>query len=241
MAGEMEQVPVTDIEILIRRIPTVLRCHVTVNDWGGVEEIHVLSTVARTPKQIVRDIESALLAQWNLRVDHKRISVAQILEDQPTYPLGRITVAEFHMDWDTVQQQGHASVVLQPSNDISTSYRGEWHGRYVPSQYHQVMAWAAVEAINQIPEFGDRFVLSELRSFPLGGRSVVAVALSYLNPRRREDILVGAVQEKGDGQGAAIRAVLDAVNRRLGRIRRAKTQAAESLDANEEEMADGGS
>ncbi|MHB1955952.1 MAG: hypothetical protein ACYCOU_19650, partial [Sulfobacillus sp.] len=61
------------------------------------------------------------------------------------------------------------------------------------------------------------------------------------NPRRREDILVGAVQEKGDGQGAAIRAVLDAVNRRLGRIRRAKTQAAESLDANEEEMADGGS
>ena len=223
MADDIEQVPVTDIEALIRRIPTVIRCQVTVNDWGGVEEIHVLSTVARGPKQVVRDIESALLAQWNLRVDHKRISVAQILEDQPTYPLGRLVVVEFHMNWDTLQQLGHASVVLQPADDDTTTYHGEWHGRYVPSQYHQVMAWAAVEAINQISEFGERFVLSELRSFPLGGRSVVAVALSYLNPRRREEILVGAVQERGDGQGAAIRAVLDAVNRKLGRVRRAKT------------------
>lgn len=220
MSGEFDHVSVDEIEALIKRLPTVLRCHVAVNEWGAVEEIHVLTTLDRSPKQIVRDVESALLAQWNLRVDHKKISVAQIIDDSHMQPLPRLTVAEFRMDLDTIHQTGHSYVRLQPSNDELTSYEGHWQGRYVPSQYHYMMAWATVEALNQIPELPEPFVLSELKTFTLAGRTVVAVALSYVTSKRREEILVGAAPERGDGQGAAVRAVLDAINRRLAQIQR---------------------
>ncbi len=225
MAGDIEQVPVSDIEDLILRIPMVLKCHVTVNDWGGVEEIHALSTVERAPKQIVRDIESALLSQWNLRVDHKRISIAQIVADEPTRTMGRLVIGEYFMDWDTANQMGQATVILHPSHDKMLEYQGQWQGRYIPSQYHQVMAHATVEAINHIPDVKDRFVLAELRTLAFANRSVVVVGLSFLNHRRREEVLIGAVQERGDGQGAAIRAVLDAINRRISRTDKPSLEA----------------
>ena len=41
-------------------------------------EIHVLADHTRSPKQVVRDIESAVLVKLGKALDHKRISVAQL-------------------------------------------------------------------------------------------------------------------------------------------------------------------
>jgi hypothetical protein len=221
MSGEFEHVPVSELESLIKRLPTVLRCHVAVNEWGTVEEIHVLTTLDRSPKQIVRDVESALLAQWDLRVDHKKISVAQIIDDRLPRPMSRLTVSEYRIDLDTIHQKAQGFVRLAPSDDSTTAYEGHWAGRYVPSQYHYIMAWSAIDAVNQIPELSEPFVLSELKTFPLAGRTVVVVAVSYVTNKRREEILVGSAPERGDGQGSAVRAVLDAVNRKLEQVNRA--------------------
>jgi hypothetical protein len=53
-----------------------------------VEEIHVLTTDLVLPKNTVRNIESALMAQLGLRVNHRKISIATTLDaprasDQP--------------------------------------------------------------------------------------------------------------------------------------------------------------
>lgn len=45
---------------------------------GGIDEVHVVGAPAVGPKQIVRNIESALLAEFGLQIDHRKISVAQI-------------------------------------------------------------------------------------------------------------------------------------------------------------------
>lgn len=47
---------------------------------GDVDEIHVLTTAEYTPKQTVRNIESALIAHLGMRVDHRKISVASSSE-----------------------------------------------------------------------------------------------------------------------------------------------------------------
>jgi hypothetical protein len=44
---------------------------------SDIEEIHLLTTEEVTPKQTVRNVESALLAHLDLEVDHRKISVAQ--------------------------------------------------------------------------------------------------------------------------------------------------------------------
>src|SRR6185503_4600628 len=44
---------------------------------------HVLTTAELTPKQIVRNIESALIAHLAMRIDHRKISVATTNETKP--------------------------------------------------------------------------------------------------------------------------------------------------------------
>lgn len=219
MNDEGQHVSVSEIEELIKKLPTVLGCAVAVTDWGAIEEVHVLTTLERSPKQIVRDVESALVARWGLRVDHKRISVAQIEHEDGQHsltPLDRLIVAEYHVELDTVKGIVDANVAIHWSKDPEELFRGQWTGRYVPSQYYQVTAWATVEAVNQIPQVVRPFVLSDLKTLTLAGRTVVAVAVSRYDDRQREEVLVGTAPDRGDGQGASVRAVLNAVNRRLG-------------------------
>ncbi|MCL5115813.1 MAG: hypothetical protein M1272_01505 [Firmicutes bacterium] len=220
----VNEVTVDEMERLICQLPTVLKCAVSVNDWGAIEEVHVLTSLERTPKQVVRDVESALLAQWNLRIDHKRISVAQIVtgdedgaKSRESAPM-RLRIHEYHMDADALQQQAYTRVVYSWGESAHQRVTGEWSGRYLPSQYYQAMAWAAVEAVNQLPGLETPMVLAELRTISVANRTVILVALSQYDRRRRETLLIGTAEERGDGQGASVRAVLDAVNRKVSRI-----------------------
>ena len=65
-------------EILLKQLPGVLNAEITNNDEGQLTEIHVLATSDRLPKQIVRDVQSALMAEYKAKVDYRIISVAQI-------------------------------------------------------------------------------------------------------------------------------------------------------------------
>ena len=218
---EINEVSVEEMESLICHLPNVMKCAVSVNDWGAVEEIHVLTGLDRGPKQIVRDVESALLANFNLKVDHKRISVAQIVPDAADAPAGapvsprRLRIYEYHMNSDSLQQTGFARVTFAwgPGDDQRAT--GEWAGRYLPSQYYHVMASAAVDAVNRVPGMRGPIVLAECRTVSLANRTAVLVALSQYDSRRRESLLIGAAEDRGDGQGASVRAVLDAVNRKV--------------------------
>jgi hypothetical protein len=220
---DVNEVSVEEMEKLICQLPAVLRCAVSVNDWGGVEEIHVLTSLDRTPKQVVRDVESALLAGFGLKVDHKCISVAQIVppeapavesSDSPK----RLYIYEYHMDQDTVEHTARARVTLSWGTANTDRVTGEWTGRYLPSQSHYVMGAATVDALNQLPGMNMPIVLAECRSLTIARRTIVVVALSQYDARRRESVLIGTAEDRGDGQGASVRAVLDAVNRKLARF-----------------------
>jgi hypothetical protein len=68
---------------LLNRLPGVFAAGIRTNEDGAINEIHVLASSSRNPKQMARDIQSALLAAYNLDVDHRIISIAQ-LSDDPT-------------------------------------------------------------------------------------------------------------------------------------------------------------
>jgi len=61
---------------------------------GGIEEVHVLTTPQIQPKQVVRNVESALMAQLGLKVDHRKISVAQTADVKPIQVLEQEAVSE---------------------------------------------------------------------------------------------------------------------------------------------------
>ncbi|MFC1661586.1 hypothetical protein ACFL3S_09070 [Gemmatimonadota bacterium] len=69
-------------EELLSSLQGVISVRVVAKPGGVIEEIHLLTTDEVTPKQTVRNVESALRAQFHLEVDHRKISVAQT-SDRP--------------------------------------------------------------------------------------------------------------------------------------------------------------
>lgn len=80
--------PIKRAEELLATLPGVLAARIIASETGAVDEIHVLTTSEVTPKQTVRNIESALIAHLGMRVDHRKISVATTLEPQPSKESG---------------------------------------------------------------------------------------------------------------------------------------------------------
>src|SRR6188474_266481 len=76
--------PIKKAEELLQTLPGVIAARIIASETGAVDEIHVLTSAEVTPKQTVRNIESALIAHLGMRVDHRKISVATTLESQPT-------------------------------------------------------------------------------------------------------------------------------------------------------------
>lgn len=65
------------IEKLLVELEGVSSLKIVPDGHGGIDEVHVLSASELSPKQIVRNIESALLAEFGLQIDHRKISIAR--------------------------------------------------------------------------------------------------------------------------------------------------------------------
>ncbi len=61
----------------------MISARIIAGDSGAIDQIHVLTTAELTPKQMVRNIESALIAHLAMRIDHRKISVATTSEKKP--------------------------------------------------------------------------------------------------------------------------------------------------------------
>lgn len=72
--------PIRRAEELILTLPGVLSVRIVPNENGAVDEVHVLTTDQVQPKHTVRNIESALMAQLGMRVNHRKISIATTLD-----------------------------------------------------------------------------------------------------------------------------------------------------------------
>jgi len=85
--------PIQRAEDLLATLPGVISARIVAGSNGAVDEIHLLTTLDVTPKQTVRNVESALMAHLGMRVSHKKISVATSDEAHrpqrmtPGYPL----------------------------------------------------------------------------------------------------------------------------------------------------------
>jgi hypothetical protein len=64
----------------ILSLPDVRSCSVELTPDGNISAIHIVSSSKRPPKQIVRDVESILHANFGISVDHRKVSVARVRE-----------------------------------------------------------------------------------------------------------------------------------------------------------------
>ena len=219
---EHQVVRVSEIERLLARIPGVISARLMVNDWGAIEELHVLATTERGPKQIVRDVESTLAARWGIKIDHKKISVAQLAHADSAMPPVRLKVVGFTSSVDTIASRYQCTVALEVATEDAPRFVGRAEGMNVPSQYPRLVAEATVDALNRAVQDGYYFILEAARLTGMVGYETAVVLLTYHGPRGLFRALAGAAVVDGDPLEAVIRACLQATNRILERNVRRK-------------------
>jgi hypothetical protein len=209
-------------EDLICRIQGVFSARVKIDENSGViVECHVLADKSRNVKQLVRDVQSALMAKFDVDVDYKLISVAQIdnLDDvltmhseAPTQesPVEstRLQLKSFLMGYEGMEIKAVVSLLLG-----GQTYVGEALGSGSLAGRGRTLAQAVVNAAMQCYNKCTLNVM-DVQKFGINGQSAYAVAL-FCATRNREDVLLGAALIKEDENLCVVKATLDALNRRL--------------------------
>ncbi len=93
MSSELSAEWVAEAERILTRLRDVEAASIT-TDGDQIREIHIVAVSTRAPKQIVRDVETALKAFLKRGIDHRMISVAlQAPEETPAPPAPRAEIA----------------------------------------------------------------------------------------------------------------------------------------------------
>jgi len=205
-------------EELIASLAGVMSARIVADRAGGIEEVHVLTTPQIQPKQVVRNVESALMAQLGLKVDHRKISVAQTAELKPIQVLEREAVAEAASRRKLV----FVDLVIESPRPRRVTVRvllkldgeemeGIEEGVDEARSRVQLAARAAVKAMErELEESG--VVLEGVRVVEVFDRKIVLAAVHGVSGRSSQ-LLVGTCEVKESAEQAAVLAVLDATNR----------------------------
>ena len=201
---------ISNCERLIRKINDIVSAKIVTSSEGKISEIHVVSKSNRNPKQIVRDIESALIASVGAAIDHKKISIAQINDEEDT-------VCEPRLKVDTINIKKFAN-----NNEISVTlidHSGktfEGHALGMGSLQSQIKttAIATLEAIQKYLK--DKFILAldDVVLFQISGKEAISVLICIVVDGMEEHLLGSALIKQGHVE-ASVSAVLNSINRRL--------------------------
>jgi hypothetical protein len=206
-------------ENLLTSLEGILSARVVTTPLGEVSEVHVLAKSGLSPKQLVRNIESALLAQLGLKVDHRKISVAQTADVKPIEALERDTVRDKILQRAVLFESMSVSPGRRPHRimiTVTLSFRGnvdsaEEEASDTPRSRVEGAAKAAVTVMDRLlADFS--IALEGAKIVEAFDREFAFVAVQGLGGRETL-LLTGTAEIKESAERAAIFAVLDATNR----------------------------
>lgn len=208
-------VSVKDVEGLLVCLPGIQKARVVVNDWGAIEEIHILTGLARNPKQIVRDVQSALKAQWDITVDRRKVSIAQVKASLPA-SLARLRYAGLEVKCDALTNEAEVCVILERDQDSQViAYSGKAHADGTEHSLLFAIARAICLAVNLTIDPTHAFFVEDVSVISVGQKKAVAVLAGLTTPRKSHETLLGAALNRREVREACVRATLDAINRRI--------------------------
>ena len=191
---------------LICRLEGVQAAQVVFAENGMPCEIHVLAGPEKSSKSLVRDIQTALTAQFGVQVDHRIISVAQLSEGLA--PRGDFRLAHTGLEIKSAGGRVSASVTLARGCD---TYTGHGESANTPFARRRCVSEAALAAVNRAA--GETcFELASVDAVTLAGQGIVVAQVYSLRDGQR---LLGSAFLNEDPDNAAVHSVLSAVNRRL--------------------------
>lgn len=208
----MKQTEIEDMEALVEKLDGVIAAHFMPDENGGLAEIHVLADKSKSPKQLSRDIQSAVAAQSGYGISHNIISIAQISGEQAPRPHTRLKITG--LDISYTKNQFIARVTLEIGGE---SFTGTAASISNAGSRTVEVAKACVNAVNTYLKY-EVFQLYDIQKVRIGDFYSAVVAVSFYDAGRSEKILTGTAVIKEDEYYSAIKGTLDAVNRILPQL-----------------------
>ncbi len=208
-------VAIEDIESTLAQVAEIKAARVVVSPEGTIQEVHVLALPTKSPKQLVRDIESTLMASFGISIDHKKISIAQLGVE--ALPDEDVAAPDFRARIQSVSASVagvHAgvTVVLEIEGELFT---GEVSGPASQTGRQRLVALAALAAIEQYAHGALSFALEDVSIIQLGKERVAVSCVTLVTPLG-EQAFSGSALVRQNEKDSIVRATLDAINRRLG-------------------------
>ena len=228
---------VDEAESLLRTLPAIASAKVLRDADGVVRDVHILATTDLGPKQIVRNVESALLARFGVRLDHRAISVAQsatarVAEAarnpapapapaaaQPATVIAAAPAPGRGIYFEDVEVRRSRSaglactVTLRAGADTHT---GEASGVETARARGELAATAAVRALSALLSEGVTLAFESCMVVAAADREFAFVVVSGRSGRETT-ILSGSCEVRDGVETAAALAVLDATERWMER------------------------
>ena len=212
MSADRTVIEAAQIEELLSQVRGVIAVRVVLEEGGQIDELHIVGSPGRSAKQMVRDIESLLFVRGGVRVDHRKISLVQIAESAIQPAQVRVRLLDIS---HTTGDQATVTVVLGMDEQ-----RVQGVGRSRPDrddQSEQLAGYATIHALDQLIGARGQFRLENLERQQFGQLNVFLTHLSLTTDDGIETLL-GISVVRDDDPAAVVRAILDAVNRRLQRL-----------------------
>lgn len=200
---------IKEIEQYVNQVRDVDACKILLDDRGNIQEIHIVSNMKRTPKQISRDVQSVLASKFDLEIDHKVISIAQLsngVKDEEGFRLKLKSIES-----SAVNNKAEVKVVLQKDDEL---YEGYASGPNTAVNAIRLCAKAAIYAVEKFCGIEDAFSVEDIKTSNIAGQEVIVIAISMVE-NSMEKLLSGSALVERDKREAAVKAALDAINRSM--------------------------
>ena len=206
-------------ENLLTSLEGVLSARVVTTPLGEVSEVHILAQAGLPAKQLVRNIESALLAQLGLKVDHRKISIAQTADVKPIETLERHAVRERSLQRSVLFEALTVQPGRRPQRSLvqvalvcgGRSEGAEEEAADTARGRVEASAKATVTVLDRLLNRGS-MTLEGARVIQALDREIVFVTVQAINGRDAVT-LTGTAEVRHSPERAACFAVLDATNR----------------------------
>lgn len=200
------------------------------------EEIHIVASATRSPKQVVRDVQSLAAAGYDLPIDHRIVSVVQLDDTEPPAPPSTIK-----LDGAALEERQPVPIGAPEHTDrrpvlervvLGTRGTGGWvevglkwpdgtetdgNGSAGPSRETRARgaAKALVKALEPVlSERGAELEIDQVIIHRMESADSVFVRATFFD-RGNAIPVVGSALVHDDVASAAVRALLHAVNRKL--------------------------
>lgn len=186
-----------------------------VNQGDRITEVHVIAASDKPAKQVVRDVQSLAMARFGLSIDRRIVSVVQISPQSLHQPM----TARAALTRVSESPNGTRTTLEVTLRHEDNEYVGSSTGPAVATARLRIVGEATIDAVEKTFPSMPPIALDAIASTTVGTNPVVVAVVVSAGDRGGEELNVGSAIALPSSDDAAVKAVLNALNRRIGTLK----------------------